>query len=359
MKSALPTTRVLVSLGLAATAMVGCGSPDRGDPPRPPGVAEVVSTQRMVRLLEAALPSGTVSEQRGKGAEKSSASPPSAALSFEKDGRRSEVDVTLYRWAAPVPQFTLQCPDTAYSPYSQCTESKLSGGAVLVLDQSPENDSDPSGAVVFTARLTYKDGKQVVVRQSGVRPADSAASVDARGPLTRKHLSSIAASGGWKAVLSRMPEPLAEPRTSADAMTGTQMAATIASLTPSNLHVSEQGSSDGFGHAVVDDGHGKSLVGVNVQQWDRDDPRMREVFGTAETLADGTRVRVDKTPSRYGGSGAVVWTVDTFRTDGFRVVVQALNARAFKLPASRDEPALGIPQLRDMALSGAWRRTEG
>ncbi|RPK70664.1 MULTISPECIES: hypothetical protein [Streptomyces] len=349
----------MVSLGLAATALVGCGSPDTGDPPRPPGAAKVDSTQRMVRLLEAALPSGTVSEQRGQGTEKSPASPPSAALSFEKDGRRSEVDVTLYRWAAPIPQFTLRCPDTAYSPYSQCTESKLSGGAVLVLDQSPENNSDPSGAVVFTARLTYKDGKQVVVRQSGVRPAGAAASVGAPSPLTRKHLSTIAASDGWKAVLSRMPEPPAEPRTSADAMTGTQMAATIASLAPSNLHVSEQGSSDGFGHAVVNDGHGKSLVGVNVQQWDRDDPRMREVFGTAETLADGTRVRVDKSPSPYGGSGAVVWTVDTFHTDGFRVVVQALNARAFKLPASRDKPALGIPQLRDMALSGAWRRTDG
>lgn len=359
MKSAPPTTHVMVSLGLAATALVGCGSPDTGDPPRPSGASEVVSTQRMVRLLEAALPSGTVHEQRGQGAGKSSASPPSAALSFEKDGRRSEVDVTLYRWATPVPPYTLRCPDTAYSPYSRCTESTLSGGTVLVLDQSPENDSDPSGPVVLTARLTYKDGKQVVVRQSGVRPAGEAASMGTPGPLTREHLSAVAASGGWKAVLSRMPEPPAEPSTSTDAMTGNQMAETIAALVPSNLHVSEQGSSDGFGHAVVDDGHGKSLVGVNVQQWDRDDPRMREVFGTAETLSDGTRVRVDKSTSRYGGSGAVVWTVDTLRTDGFRVVVQALNSRAFTLPASRDEPVLGIPQLRDVALSGAWRRSEG
>ncbi|MGW2938638.1 hypothetical protein ACWDA7_44310 [Streptomyces sp. NPDC001156] len=50
---------------------------------------------------------------------------------------------------------------------------------------------------------------------------------------------------------------------------------------------------------------------------------------------------------------------DTFRKDGLRVEISAVNAGAYLLAASRNEPALNIGQLKQMALSTAWQRASG
>jgi hypothetical protein len=46
-----------------------------------------------------------------------------------------------------------------------------------------------------------------------------------------------------------------------------------------------------------------------------------------------------------------MWTVDTLRTDGFRVIVSAFNAGNQHDAASRPTPALTEDQLREIALS--------
>lgn len=89
--------------------------------------------------------------------------------------------------------------------------------------------------------------------------------------------------------------------------------------------MTDKSSDDGdFAYAVVDDGKGKSMVQVNVQ------PDMLDVAGdlfgsNSETLPDGTRVAVKQGPGDRGDQ--VMWTVDTMRADGKRVVISAFNMR--------------------------------
>ncbi|MFF0624136.1 hypothetical protein [Streptomyces sp. NPDC004296] len=118
--------------------------------------------------------------------------------------------------------------------------------------------------------------------------------------------------------------------------------------------VKKSGDGDtSFGYAVVDDGRGRSLVQVNVQ------PDMRDVAGDlfgsgARTLPDGTRIAVHQGPGEKGGDGVVMWTVDTMRTDGRRVVVSAFNAETQQSAATRTAPALTVEQMRKIALDPKW-----
>ncbi|WP_145969092.1 hypothetical protein [Streptomyces hyaluromycini] len=141
-------------------------------------------------------------------------------------------------------------------------------------------------------------------------------------------------------------------------MSALEIAHAIKTLCPSGLQITEPGGSRGFGHVVVDDGHGKTLVAVNVQQWRPGDAKMLELFKDAKNLSDHTRIKVYERPSPYGGNGAKQWTVDTFREDGLRVAITALNARAYKLPAERTEPVLTSDQLEAMALAEVWQHAD-
>lgn len=105
---------------------------------------------------------------------------------------------------------------------------------------------------------------------------------------------------------------------------------------------------------VLDDGKGQSLVQINVQ------PGMADVadalFGAdAETLPDGTKVATRQEPGEKGGEGVVMWTVDTLRTDGLRVVISAFNSGAQHTAATRDTPALTMAQLKEIATSEKWK----
>ncbi|MFI6011757.1 hypothetical protein ACIBAG_23565 [Streptomyces sp. NPDC051243] len=82
-----------------------------------------------------------------------------------------------------------------------------------------------------------------------------------------------------------------------------------------------------------------------------------ELFGSdAETLADGTKVTDRADAGDKDVPGCVRWTVDTLRTDGFRVVVSAYNADGPHAAPSRGTPALTTKQLREIALSPQWDR---
>ena len=345
----------LLSVGLSAVMLVGCGSTHNSGQSRPTDSTSA-SGQNMVHLLETLLPRGEFSAQQGQGLSDKTGPPPSVRLIFDQDGRAAKVTVVLNRVPVPVPTQLSDCPDTAYHPYSHCTPTLLSGGAGLVLDQSPQDEDKPSDADILSALLTYKDGKQVFVSEVGSSNETPAARNNSL-PLTLKQLSGIATSTVWKPILAVMPAPPSAPRTgSIPRMSHEQITHIIKTLLPATLHPAQEGGSIGFGHVVVDDSRGESLVAVNVQRWKPDDPKMMGLFKNSDVAPDGTRISIRKGPSYNGGRGAVEWSVDTFRTDGLRVVVSAVNARAYKLPASRSEPALSIEQLKQIALDATWQQ---
>jgi hypothetical protein len=149
------------------------------------------------------------------------------------------------------------------------------------------------------------------------------------------------------------PTPSAPEASVPVSVDGDAIGRTLAGLLPDGLDVVARGGQETeFAYLVVDDGKGWSLVQINVQ------PGMADVEGQfgadAETLADGTKVTISQGPGEKGGAGVVMWTADTLRTDGLRVVVSAFNSGTQHDAATRETPALTVEQLKEIALSPKW-----
>ncbi|GGP49598.1 hypothetical protein [Streptomyces sindenensis] len=132
---------------------------------------------------------------------------------------------------------------------------------------------------------------------------------------------------------------------------------TFRALLPDGLTVTDVTDSGGeFASVVVNDGKGRSLVQINVQ------PDMRDVahqlYGDATTLPDGTLLATSKKPGEKGGPGVVMWTADSMRPDGMRVVVSAFNSGEQSSPATRKAPALTMDQLTALVLSPEWPKLQ-
>jgi hypothetical protein len=307
----------------------------------------------MVQALSALLPRGSISEvaQPPAGRPPVAAGVPTHAQVLFDDGHgATQVQVTLNN-QTPVPL----CPDSAYHPYSECTHTAQSGGAQLSIDISPVTDTSPSAIKRWTALYTAPDGRQVFVSETNARTDKDTAPTRSVPPLSTKRLAAIAASETWKRYLSALPAPSAPP-SNGRKISAKQITDTLKRLLPTGMSVTDPEGSDGFGHVVLNDGHGPSLVAMNVQSWKPDDPRIHQVFQGARTLSDGTRIITSEKPPTLGGKGAVERTVDTLRKDGLRVVVSSDNARAYGIPATRKDPALSIPQLQKIALDPSWQQ---
>ncbi|MGW1540759.1 hypothetical protein ACWCPM_11035 [Streptomyces sp. NPDC002309] len=343
-------SKFFVFASISTVVIAGCDFTDSTSGP-PSSDSSATSSRNMVHSLETLLPRGKTSAQRGQGVSVTPGKSPFAELVFEHGGRSAGVKVVLNRYPMPIPSTLAECPDTAYHPYSRCSRATVPSGAILVQDRSPQDEKDPSGAELLTVRLTSKDGSQVFVSETG-DPKRGRVEL----PLTGKQLVSIATAPIWQTALAEMPAPPSgSPAESITRLTGQQITRKIQQLLPAGLQSARAGGSEGFGHVVVDDGHGKGLVAVNVQRWKPSDPLMTKIFVKGKTLPDGTRIRVQKGPASQGGKGVIEWSVDTFRTDGLRVVISALNAPAYPLPPSRHDPALDIDQLKQIALNPAWQ----
>ncbi|MGW6587899.1 hypothetical protein [Streptomyces globisporus] len=132
---------------------------------------------------------------------------------------------------------------------------------------------------------------------------------------------------------------------------------TFRALLPDGLTVTDVTDSGGeFASVVVNDGKGRSLVQINVQ------PDMRDVahqlYGDATTLPDGTLLATSKKPGEKGGSGVVMWTADSMRPDGMRVVVSAFNSGEQSSAATRKAPALTMDQLTALVISPEWPKLQ-
>ncbi|WP_033323658.1 hypothetical protein [Streptomyces yerevanensis] len=150
------------------------------------------------------------------------------------------------------------------------------------------------------------------------------------------------------------PEPPETTPSTPPGADGSSIGQTLTSLLPKNFDVvSYGGQANDYAYVVVDDGKGESLVQINMQ------PDMSDfedqLFGpAAEILPDGTKVATSQGPGEKGVAGAVMWTVDTIRPDGRRVVVSAFNSGSQRDDPTRETPALTMQQLREIATSTKW-----
>lgn len=109
---------------------------------------------------------------------------------------------------------------------------------------------------------------------------------------------------------------------------------------------------------LLDDGKGKALVEAMV---DGDQSSAAAAVNCDvtphdcedETRPDGTLVKRFGLPPDDQGRG-MMWSVDTLRPDGVRVVVNAFNATGYASPPTRSEPPLSLKELQIVALDPRW-----
>ncbi|MGW4165228.1 hypothetical protein [Streptomyces sp. NPDC004788] len=310
----------------------------------------------MNQVLRTLLPSGggSIVPEADAGANEPFAP---AILTYRDGGGLGQVSASVGRFPLPLPPQLSQCPDLSEHPFSHCTLTHLHDGTTLILDKSPADETKPSAGRRWTVVRTDRDGSVVTVSESNTPNARNASPSRPTPPLSVRQLTDIAVSAAWQPVLAALPAP---PRGSTStpsfqSLPASKITDVISRTLPGHLQTADSGGAPGYGHLTVDDGQGKCLVAVTVQQWKPDDEALTKLFQGATTEPDGVRVKLARSHPEKGGEGAVRWSVDIWRPDGLRVAVNELNARAYRLPRTRAEPALGLDQLKKIALSGAWR----
>ncbi|CAM5447945.1 hypothetical protein [Streptomyces canus] len=322
--------------------------------PKPSITARLATDEEMIETLKDLLPQGDFSEERGQGTESADARKvpaPSAGLVFDDGDGAAAIGVSVNRVqpGGTTARQAAQCPDRLYIPYDACKTSRLADGSVVTVLQGYEYPDRRADTKLWSAELVTPTGQHITVSEWNAAGEKGKPVTRTDPPLDPAQLTRLAAAKEWRTVANALPEPLPEPEVpGSDLHARTDLLA----LLPKDLKVTAKSGDDGdFAYAVVDDGKGRSMVQVNVQ------PDMLDVAddlfdSSSETLPDGTRVAVSQ--GRGDRSDQVMWTVDTMRADGRRVVISAFNAGTQIEPATRETPALTIAQMRKMALDARW-----
>ncbi len=319
-----------------------------------------MSRADMIRTLQELLPKGEFGESDARGTNEES--PPYARVVFDDGEGPASVSLGLDRIEPGSDQARqiAGCPDKVLTPYDSCSSSRLADGSLLKIFQGYEYPDRRVDTKMWTADLVTPDGQYVTVSEWNAAAEKDAPVSRPNPPLSKEQLRELVSAGVWRQVVDAMPAGEAgkpDPSvtdTAAPGVEGGSIGQTLAGLLPEGVEVVAKGGQETeYAYLVVDDGKGRTFVQVNVQ------PDMRDAAGDlygsgSETLPNGTRVATRQGPGEKPGSGVVMWTADTMRADGMRVVISAFNAADQNSDATRATPALTIEQLRSIALSPKW-----
>ncbi|WP_405985205.1 hypothetical protein [Streptomyces sp. NBC_00872] len=254
------------------------------------------------------------------------------------------------------------CPDKVYVPYDHCTSVKRPDGGRLMIFQGYEYPDRREETKNWRAVLLTSDGFLIDASEYNA-PAEKGAEISRTDPpLNPAQLKALVTSDKWRGTLERLPPaPPADnnPEDGAGGVVqelpgGVDARDILVTLLPRGLKVTGRGGEGPeFGYVVVDDGAGRTLVQINVQPGSSD--LADELFTEATTLPDGTLLQTKKGPGDKGVPGGVMWTADTLRPDGLRVVISAFNGGDQHSPPTRATPALTMKQLTAIATSPKWR----
>ncbi|MDV9173216.1 hypothetical protein R6V09_24285 [Streptomyces sp. W16] len=318
-----------------------------------------VSGKALIQTLEHLLADGksgkfSKAEARGTDEELS----PYVHVVYDDGNGKSAIEVGMgrVRPGSDEARQATKCPAKVFTHYDACATNRLADGSVVMVLQGYEYPDHRVDTKWWSAELVTPQGQHVSVSEWNAAAEKDAPITRSQPPLSPAQLTKLAASSAWRDAIDAMPAEAstvtAEP---SDTAFGAPVATTLKSLLPKGFTVSDSSDDDsGFGYLVVDDGKGRSMVQVNVQANMSDVEG--DLFGSdAEVLSDGTKVATHQGPGEKGGAGVVMWTVDTIRTDGTRVVISAFNSGAQDTTSTRATPALTMKQLRVIALSPKWR----
>jgi len=350
-------------VGVGTALLLPSGSPDTQGSPATSTHASAsasahapVSGATLISTLELLLGDGAYSKAEARGTDEELS--PYVHVVYDDGNGKSAIEVGMgrVRPGSDEARQATKCPAKAFTHYDACATNRLADGSVVMVLQGYEYPDRRVDTKWWSAELVTPQGQHVSVSEWNAAAEKDAPITRSQPPLSPARLTKLAASSAWRDAIDAMPAQAstvtAEP---SDTAFGAPVAPTLKSLLPKGLTVSDSSGDDtGFGYLVVDDGKGKSLVQVNVQANMSDVEG--DLFGSdAEVLSDGTKVATHQGPGEKGGAGVVMWTVDTIRTDGSRVVISAFNSGAQDTTSTRTTPALTMKQLRAIALSPKWR----
>ncbi|WP_371577260.1 hypothetical protein [Streptomyces sp. NBC_01314] len=330
-----------------------------------------VSGAEMVQRLKDLLPKGKFGGESARGTDTEQG--PYAQVVYDDGKGAAAVELGLGR-IDPGSEHARQltdCPDKTIVEYDSCKESTRPDGSRLLLFEGYESPDRRVDTKYWYAQVVDPAGFEVRVMEWNARAQKDSPVTRAEPPLPTAHLRAIVTAPEWRTVVDAIPEvaekedqeekesasterpddPAAPPMVGGEAIRWT-----LIGLLPENVEIvsKEEELESDFAYVVLDDGKGQSLVQVNVQ------PGMADLadslFGAdAETLPDGTKVVTRQGPGEKGGEGVVMWTVDTLRADGLRVVISAFNSGAQHTAATRETPALSMAQLKEIVTSERWK----
>jgi hypothetical protein len=315
--------------------------------------------RELIATLEDLLPEGKVSEQQAQGTDNPMASPYVRLVHDDGKGPAA-IGVSLDRIepGSDRARQTADCPDKALVPYDRCVSTRLADGSLLKLFQGYEYPDRRVDTKLWSADLVTPSGQHVSVTEWNAAAQKGAPVSRSEPPLSTAQLKELVTAQVWRKYVEFIPEESGKPTPSAPAdppaePTVEGVLDTFVRLLPKGVEVVERG--EDYTYLVLDDGKGRSYAQIDVQRGMGD--VAHELFGAdAETLPDGTKVTTRESGGDKGVAGAVMWTVDTLRPGGFRVVVSAFNSGTQHDAPTRATPALTMRQLRQIALSEKWEQ---
>ncbi|MFD5031750.1 hypothetical protein ACFWM0_15230 [Streptomyces sp. NPDC058405] len=319
------------------------------------GADGVVTDKDMIGILERLVPVGELIDTQARGTHERGG--PSVSGVIDDGMGRAAVSVGLFRVSGAEATGQVTCPDKALVSYESCTGTTLADGSRLMIYQGYAYPDRPQDTRSRRAVLSTADGFLIDAHVYNAPMVRGSTPSRTDPPLDPQQLKELVTSDAWRRPLSQLPTTRpGEDRTGkegggAGIVSGWDVRNALVSLLPSGLKVSGEGYQEEYAYVVVDDGRGRSLVQINVQ------PGMSAdvIFGEgATTLPDRTKLKTEKGPGEKGGKGVVMWTVDTVRPDGLRVVISAFNSGTQHGAATRETPALTMEQLTSIATSERW-----
>ncbi|MEE1817698.1 hypothetical protein PUR59_22080 [Streptomyces sp. SP18ES09] len=278
---------------------------------------------------------------------------------YDDGGGTAGVSVGLFRagTGGEAGKDQVTCPDKALVRYDRCADGQVPNGDRIMVLQGYVYSDGREETKNWRAVLLTKDGFLVDVSEYNAAAEKGAAVSRENPPFSPSQLKALVTADGWRPLLKKLgapPQPGPGTPQRPPVPSAAAVQATLRSLLPKGAAVVSHGGGDGHGYVVVDDGRGRSLVGVDVQPSAGKSGAQLFTGAGVSTLPDGTKVKSVRQPGEKGGAGVVWWSVDTLTPQGFRVVVSAFNAGAQYEAATRDEPALTMEQLTALALSPKW-----
>ncbi|MFD8414417.1 hypothetical protein ACFV2Q_22115 [Streptomyces sp. NPDC059650] len=321
---------------------------------RGPG-SGAVSAAQLVGVLEQLLPGGTLTGTRARG---TGDQPGPMVSGVYDDGKgRAAVAVGLSRVdpKGRTADAAVTCQEKSRVQYDGCEAVTLPDGARLMVFQGYERSDRSAPTKRWEAVLVTVEGFRVEVQEWNAPAQKDEAVSRQQPPLDGAGLKAVATSPLWLPALKDLPAAAPEEQRPPVLAGVRDAAVALQTLLPADgVTITKRGGTSDYAYAVLDDGRGGSLVEANVQTGMGELLARRFAGSQTTVLPDGTRVRAEKTAGEKGGAGVVMWTVDTLRTDGRRVVVSAFNTADQNAAATRAEPLLTIEQLRKIALDPRW-----